>query len=470
MILLQKSQIVDLSSSLNDSSQSTQSSFGIKIDKPKANETISLPISTSANTSSSLIQNKKKVKKTNSSTLKRITNRPANNISFDNNSSASSDLNSNLNDESSETSGRFTAVSTNLINTSPNQSSDYLQLQNNSVDDGNKALDNLVLLKNNNNRKTKYHKKQSIKTNQESNNDSDDELDVYNNSNSFNSNEDSSIIMDKMVGLSIKTTSTSTANTLVPNYYDQHKIDNEINKLRKESGMFNNLKNDTNNQTDIDSSVNMKSKKVTSTSSTMGQTSDHSELADSSLKASNHFDNKIKHIENYSQIIEKATLEMDACVKDMNIVYENYEKIVGDENEFDDMSNGDQQNKLSHSSVYDTVESKVDIYKTYNNNNNNENIKQEIINSSNGTKTNKLEFYLSSTSSIQTTANNASNNNLDDNSSYKFDKDFDRSSQATSSSTKYSNENENYFDCLINVDDLKQDIKQEYFLDEYFKI
>ena len=415
------------------------------------------------NNSTSLSQNKKKVRKATLPASKRITNRPANNISFDNNSSASSDLNSNLNDESSETSGRYTAVSANLMNTSPNQSSDYLQLQNNSLDDGNKALDNLVLLKNNNNRKTKYHKKQSIRANQESNNDSDDELERYNNnSNSFNSNEDSSIIMDKMIGLSVKTTSTSTANTLVPNYYDQHKIDNEINKLRKESGMFNNVINDSNDQNDnfFDSKINKKAKKITSSSSTLGQTTDHSELADSSLKASNHFDNKIKHIENYSQIIEKATREMDACVKDMNIVYENYEKIVGEENEFDDMSGGDHQNKLAHTSVYDMVESKVDIYNTYSNN---EEAKQDIVDSSNLPTTNKLEFYLSSTSSIQTTINNAtnstSNNNGDDNSSYKFDKDFDRSSQATSSSTKYSNENENYLDCVINLNELKQDIK-----------
>ena len=52
----------------------------------------------------------------------------------------------------------------------------------------------------------------------------------------------------------------------------------------------------------------------------------HKNLVASSLKASTDFDKKLHDIENYSQIIENATLNMDACVKDMNIVYENYDK------------------------------------------------------------------------------------------------------------------------------------------------
>ena len=54
------------------------------------------------------------------------------------------------------------------------------------------------------------------------------------------------------------------------------------------------------------------------------------DLAASSLKASNYFDEKIEHLENYSNIIENATLKMDACVKDMTTVYQNYEKLYNE--------------------------------------------------------------------------------------------------------------------------------------------
>ena len=54
--------------------------------------------------------------------------------------------------------------------------------------------------------------------------------------------------------------------------------------------------------------------------------SSNQDLAASSLKASNYFDEKIEHLENYSNIIENATLNMDACVNMMTTVYQNFEK------------------------------------------------------------------------------------------------------------------------------------------------
>jgi hypothetical protein len=126
------------------------------------------------------------------------------------------------------------------MNTSPNQSSDYFNTNisidyTNSERPQNSKLDSLVFSKNSGQSKktSKNKEKETRRENvNDSNQDSEDDnsfSDVRNsavsdnakkyykksfNSQSLNSNEGSTL-MDKMMGLSIKTTSTSTANTLV---------------------------------------------------------------------------------------------------------------------------------------------------------------------------------------------------------------------------------------------------------------
>lgn len=133
----------------------------------------------------------------------------------------------------------------------------------------------------------------------------------------------SSLEMDK---LNTTNTSQDSARIVVANNelkQQQVEIDNEIDRLKKESHSMlnnNNVKNSGKNSL------------TKSKSSSFSSPSTNQELAASSLKASSHFDKKIEHIENYSQIIENATLNMDVCVKHMNSLYENYEKIYNDAN------------------------------------------------------------------------------------------------------------------------------------------
>ena len=85
------------------------------------------------------------------------------------------------------------------------------------------------------------------------------------------------------------------------------------------------------------------------------------DLADSSLSISRSFDKKIKHLENYSQIIENATHNMDTFLKDMTSVYESYDEKLCNESQGEeeyaneaDKSRGDKN--LNNLSVYDNVE------------------------------------------------------------------------------------------------------------------
>ena len=82
-------------------------------------------------------------------------------------------------------------------------------------------------------------------------------------------------------------------------------------------------------------------------------------LLASSLKAANNFDKKLHDIENYSQIIENATLKMDACVKDMNIVYENFDNKLRSESS--SLSTEDLNNRLANNVSSANNETKTEL-------------------------------------------------------------------------------------------------------------
>lgn len=488
--------LTELVDSLNDSAISNQShsSFGI-VTRPEKNNIQKIgnnsQFNSGSDTKSKAGSQKNKHKRANTANISNKAQmiRHANNISFDNISSTSSnnnlsDLNSNLNDESSETSGRYTAVS---ANTPPNQSNgEFFSLINNYYNTGEHSYqqNNQLCLRNMEN---KNYRNILNNNNHMSHEESEDDLDRMVSkksknaatngiiiSKSLKNNDDAANLMEKMISLSVKQNSTLTKNILLnkalensTNDFDfnqqQDKIDNEINKLRKEN--YDMLINNNSNQADLLVSSKMKSnngsnklkKSESKQSNSFNQTSNQ-ELADTSLKASQIFDNKIKHIENYSQIIEKATLEMDAYVKDMNSVYGNYDKLYSDElvdpNELLLISDEISNNKLINNPDIYQMESKVDIYDELSNKNKENKENNNLVNT-----TIKPDFFISSTSSIQTPGNTSNPNLQDDNSSYKFDKDFDKSSQVTSITSKETQENEDYLECAINVNDLKQEIR-----------
>ena len=111
--------------------------------------------------------------------------------------------------------------------------------------------------------------------------------------------------------------------------HNEEEIENEIDKLRIENKKAKS-KNIIIKHNGSDNTVDTLVASENSSSFNSKKNLHHKNLKDenllaSSLKASNNFDKKLHEIENYSQIIENATLNMDACVKDMNIVYENYD-------------------------------------------------------------------------------------------------------------------------------------------------
>lgn len=133
-------------------------------------------------------------------------------------------------------------------------------------------------------------------------------------------------------------------------------IDNEIIKLKKENSITSAVELENSGGSETRNQL-IKSKSSTSSSS-------NKELADTSMKASHHFNKKIQHIEDYSQIIENATLNMDACVKDMSSLYENYEKIYNDSESF--MNNSSEEHpKVTHhrsQKLSENFEQKVNLH------------------------------------------------------------------------------------------------------------
>jgi len=133
-----------------------------------------------------------------------------------------------------------------------------------------------------------------------------------------------------------------------PPLQNNDEIENEIDRLKKESSLIKASQDRDGRGVDEKRSVLNKSK-----SSSFSSASTNQELAASSLQTSSHFDKKIQHIENYSQIIENATQNMDDCVKHMSSLYENYEKIYNDANVESDMLASGEENRSNHFAMYD---------------------------------------------------------------------------------------------------------------------
>jgi hypothetical protein len=307
-----------------------------------------------------------------------------NNISFDDSTTSStnnlSDINSNandLNDESSETSGRFTATTINSTlplggtppaSGSPLQQSNiqYLSqsLKESRMEDksGSEARLHSDMF-------IEFLKKKNLNKNIQ--NDSDvvtNKLDKINrpkkkssisrkkeairsvdNTNKEESSENLS--QSEEAGLSLKSTSsTLRSQDSVENNSRLEKIDmdsqnrlnnksnialeqieNEIDKLRKENNLLIvNKKAATASKKAAKKNALLKAPASSSSITSTNSAVDEDQLAESSLRASNYFDKKIEHLENYSHIIENATKKMDACVNDMTTVYQSYDKIYND--------------------------------------------------------------------------------------------------------------------------------------------
>ncbi|RNA31491.1 pleckstrin homology domain-containing family M member [Brachionus plicatilis] len=189
-------------------------------------------------------------------------------------------------------------------------------------------------------------------------------------------------------------------------------IDSEIDKLRKENSKI---------------LERQASEKVISKSCVPN------DLAARSLTASSQFDSKIEHIETYSKIIENATMNMDAFVKDMSDVYQNYEKFY-QSNEVDQDLSTEVENENKINSVYDdSVNKSIDLAES---NDSSEKDNRNVL------------FFSSSLSSLHT-----NNTNLDETrSNSKDDKDH------YSVDSKVENEN-NYLDDTNCMEDLRQDIR-----------
>ncbi len=279
----------------------------------------------------------------------------ANNISFDNTNSTTSstynlsdlngfsnDMNANGDESASETSGRFTGASNTLNNegSSPNSLS------------------------------YKQKEIQLRKTQPQNMGDTTDEMydeNDYNGDEDLDSNYDPTPLPPS----SFKETPTLTLKSSTPpvnmtiitrNEKDvDDEIENEIDKLRIENKLTNKTRNifikpssnDSQSGADgLSTSVSSSFKSKRQHKNSLSNFKDETLLA-SSLKASNNFDKKLDEIENYSQIIENATLNMDACVKDMNILYENFDNRLSCES--NSLSNEDINSRVTNKSDKGTL-------------------------------------------------------------------------------------------------------------------
>lgn len=281
-----------------------------------------------------------------------VSNNGKNDFSFDNSTTSSnnnlSDINANTNDkydEGSETSGRYTAKtmlstprgdlspqSVSEMNTTPDSSTTTTKKQESANQLGNlkKSSENLnsaVFTDFLSKQRTQKYRTVAPSTKKLKHRKKQNEVNFQNDSNeSSNSEEEASG--------SMATSASVTRSSLIYDNVDDEKqqIDNEINKLRQENSLLieSSSKLSSSNNDSIASAKHsfsaMNSKSTIRKSGNRASPSTSSiDLVSSSLKASNYFDAKIEHLENYSNIIEDATSKMDECVKDMTAVYENFE-------------------------------------------------------------------------------------------------------------------------------------------------
>ena len=282
-----------------------------------------------------------------------VSNNGKNDFSFDNSTTSSnnnlSDINPTLNDkydEGSETSGRYTAktmLSTPRGDLSPQSVSELTNpttessITTTKKQDGasqfgklkksSENLDSAVFNDFLNKQRTQKYRAQTSNAKKLKHRKKQNEVNFQNDSNeSSNSDQEASSSM---------ATSGAAKSLLIYDSVDDEKqqIDNEINKLRQENSLLiesssklSNSNNDSITPSKPSSFSALSQKPSLRTTGNRASPSTSSiDLVSSSLKASNYFDAKIEHLENYSNIIEDATSKMDECVKDMTAVYENFE-------------------------------------------------------------------------------------------------------------------------------------------------
>lgn len=303
------SQLIDINGSLNDSTLGLSTSF----------QSHSFPNNKHLETT---LQRVKTVGK-------RVNDRrTANNISFDDYSTHSST--NNLSDFNHNDSNVMESGSSALASSSRND--DYLQAHYKRKP--RKLAKSSVLRANS--KKSDYDEPDQYSENGEESSDQH-----YTKSDSVNS-VCSELEMEKLANMSIINNNEEQHKQLTGSVYSDQ-IENEIDKMKLENNLIDKRSAST-------SSSN--TQQISSTT-TLIKTLRNDDLANTSLQASHHFDQKIEHIENYSNIIENATLKMDACVKDMNIVYENYEKIYDESSTNEDEVASSKRHSADYSEVYD---------------------------------------------------------------------------------------------------------------------
>jgi hypothetical protein len=237
---------------------------------------------------------------------------------------------------------------------------------------------------------------------------------------------------------------------------NSEKIQNEIEKLIRKQSYLNmqQPQNQSQNTPNTYGAASMISSSIKKESQ---------ELVADALNATKHFDRKIEHIETYSQIIENATRKMDACVNDMNIVYQNYENIY-------DASSADEEFYLQYNSqkkelevekqnkAEEEEEEEEDQPNVYDLND----LKKQLIESAEGNgEIKNVKDIKENGMYVSTTSLNSNKTNL--NNEETASQNMDRLSM-TSSTHKFSfkgSESENYLDDSdsLNMDDVKQEIK-----------
>ncbi len=286
------------------------------------------------------------------------------------------------------------------------------------------------------------------------NSENNDDDQFNNKSDSINSG---SLEMDKVVVSSVPSNSSmpTTRRKKINVVLNAEQIENEIDKLKKENNL---LIAEKEQLEGLGSGDRQQKQSSHSFSTSSVKSSSNHELANTSLQASKHFDQKLEHIESYSQIIENATLKMDACVKDMNIVYENYEKIYDDSSaeteEREEMSSSDRFKVTSHHdeqlSVYDLGDS---VKQNLVLNSVEVSPKDDLVNLVEDQQTRGATSSRSSTMSLHTNEETAS---------LRLDR-LDRYSVTSSTyKSNFRSENENnYLDDSdsVNLEEVKQEIK-----------
>lgn len=194
--------------------------------------------------------------------------------------------------------------------------------------------------------------------------------------------------------------------------YNDVQIENEIDKLKLENQVLLSTKNTTNQKEN-------NQKLLTS--------NNHNDLIiRTSMSATDHFDQKLNKIENYSQIIEDATAKMHSYITDMNIVYANDDELTKLDHETQPNSDSKQVDR-SEMSVYD-MDTKA---------------KQE---STNEERKSSMNSSSQSSIAVDTDTDNSANSSTYMNNRVEI-------------LNKKEKSEDSYLDVVINKDNLKQEIK-----------